>query len=200
MITTLLFDLGGVLLTNGWDRAARVRAAVRFGLDVDDVQDRHEHVVGDFETGRMTLKTYLEYTVFFEPRAFSEDAFEAFMFEQSQPLPDALDFVHALHRAQRYRLAVVNNESRELNEYRIRRFHLHRCFSLFFSSCYVGLRKPDQAIYRLALDVMQTPPDAAVLVDDRAINVESARHAGLKTVVYRDVPQLRACLDDFGVH
>ncbi len=200
MITTLLFDLGGVLLTNGWDRPARARAARRFGLDLDDFEDRHEHVIGDFETGRMALQTYLEYTVFFEPRSFAQPEFEAFMFEQSRPFPDALDFVHALRAARRYRLAVVNNESRELNDYRIRRFHLHGCFSLFFSSCYVGLRKPDHGIYRLALDVMQTPPGAAVLVDDRAINVESARHVGLKTVHYRDLPQLRACLDDLGVH
>lgn len=199
MIDTVFFDLGGVLLTNGWDRETRRRAAERFGLEENDFQDRHEHVVGDFETGRITLETYLERTVFFEPRPFAPSEFRAFMFAQSAELPGALAFVRALRESGTPRLAALNNESLELNRYRIEHFRLRELFDLFFSSCYVGLRKPDQAIYRLALDVTQTSPERSLLVDDRAINVESAARLGMQTVHHHDLNQLRGCLRGLGI-
>lgn len=200
MITMLFWDLGGVLLTNGWDRAARRRACERFGLDWEEFQDRHEHVVDEFETGRMDLAGYLERTVFFEPRAFTPAEFKTFMFAQSEEAPGPLALVRRLRADARYRLGVINNESLELNRYRIERFRLRECFSLFFSSCYVHLRKPDVAIYRLALEVTQTPAAEAVLVDDRAINLEAARRIGMQTVHYRHVEQLTACLAELGVN
>jgi putative hydrolase of the HAD superfamily len=199
MITTLFWDLGGVLLSNGWDRDARRRACAQFALDWEDFQDRHEHVVDDFETGRMDLQTYLDRTVFFEPRAFTLADFKAFMFAQSREAPAPFALARQLHERGRYRLGVINNESLELNRYRIERFGLGECFALFFSSCFVHLRKPDPAIYRLALEVTQTPADQALIVDDRAINVEAAERVGMHAIQFRDIDQLRACLADLGV-
>ncbi len=199
MITTIFWDLGGVLLTNGWDRPARGRSCAHFALDCYDFEDRHEQVVGDFETGRMDLETYLDRTIFYQPRPFSKTDFRAFMFGQSQEDTDALDFVRRLHAAGTYRLAVVNNESYELNAYRIERFRLRECFDLFFSSCFVRVRKPDPGMYRLALEVTQTPAASALLVDDRAINVEAAKGTGMQTIRYRGLDQLRAFLAEIGV-
>ena len=199
MLNTIFWDLGGVVLTNGWDRAARARACGRFALDCDDFQDRHEQVVSEFETGGMDLDTYLERTVFFEPRQFGQADFKAFMFAQSREDTVMLDLVRHLRGGGPYRLAVINNESLELNAYRIERFRLRECFSLFFSSCFVRLRKPDPRIYQLALDVTQTPAEAALLVDDRAINVEAARRLGMQTIHFRDAGQVRSCLADLGV-
>lgn len=199
MITTLFWDLGGVLLTNGWDRDTRRRACERFALDWEDFQDRHEQVVNELETGRMSLDAYLDRTVFFEPRTFTAADVKAFMFAQSQEAPAVMALVRRLRENGRYRLGVINNESLELNRYRIDRFRLRECFALFFSSCFVQLRKPDTAIYRLALDVTQTPAEAALLVDDRAINVEAARRIGMQTIHYRNLDQLRSCLSDLGV-
>lgn len=196
---TIFWDLGGVLLTNGWDRAARARACARFDLDCNDFEDRHEQVFGDFETGRMGLHTYLDRTVFFEPRPFAETDFRAFMFEQSRENPEMLDLVRRLRARREYRLAVINNESLELNAYRVERFRLRECFSLFFSSCFVRLRKPDPRVYQLALDVTQTPTGAAVLVDDRAINVEAARRLGMQAIDFQGLRQLRCSMADLGV-
>ena len=199
MITTLFFDIGGVVLSNGWDRDARRRAAERFALDFDEFDERHAAVVGDFETGRMDLDTYLEKTVFFERRAFAPADFKAFMLAQSHEDAAPLALVRQLRQGGRYRLAAINNESLELNRHRIERFRLRECFSLFFSSCFVRLLKPNPAIYRLALDVTQTPPQDAFMVDDRAINVEAARRVGMHAIHFHDVDQLRASLADLGV-
>jgi putative hydrolase of the HAD superfamily len=187
----LFFDVGGVVLTNAWDRAARRRAAEHFSLDREDFEGRHELAVSDFETSRIGLEEYLDRTVFCASRPFTRDAFKAFMREQSQADPEALAFVGELAHSQRYLLATLNNESKELNEYRIEQFHLRDYFGLFFSSCYLGMRKPDEKIYRLALEVTQRSPEECLFVDDRAINIEGARRAGIPAIQYRGVAKLR---------
>jgi putative hydrolase of the HAD superfamily len=199
VITTIFWDIGGVLLTNGWDRAARRRAVSRFEMEWDAFEDRHEQVAGVFETGRIDLDTYLDRTVFHVPRRFDRPSFKAFMFEQSQACPDALELVRSLRRAGAPRMAALNNESRELNLYRIERFGLRQCFSLFFSSCFVGLRKPEEALFRMVLQVTQTPAESALLVDDREINVEAASCVGMQAIRYEGVESLRGSLQNAGV-
>lgn len=198
-ITTLLFDVGGVLLTNGWDRHARRRAVDRFGLDWEDLQDRHERVVDDFEIGGLSLEGYLRRTVFYRDRDFREESFRDFMLAQSKPHADALDFARSLAESGRYLLATLNNESRELNTYRIERYGLRAIFSVFFSSCFMGDRKPDEAIYRRVLEITQCEPVECVFIDDRPVNVEAAADAGLRTLRYVGLDALRAELDTLGI-
>lgn len=197
--TTVFWDVGGVLLTNGWDRGARARAAQRFNLDIHELEDRHARVVADFETGRLTLDRYLACTVFHRPRDYTPEDLETFMYAQSKPLPDQLHLVRALARSGRYRLAMLNNESRELNDHRIATFGLRDIFSVFVSSCFVGLRKPDAAIYRMALQITQCPPEESLFIDDRAINLECASALGMRTIHYRAPEHLRDALIGAGV-
>lgn len=198
-ITALFFDVGGVLLTNGWDRTTRRQAAERFHLDWDTLEERHELVVADFETGRISLDEYLEHTVFHDPRPFSREEFKAYFFAQSQPDPDALSVAADLARARKYLTATLNNESAELNAYRIQHFHLRDYFMVFFTSCYLGLRKPDPRIYRLAVDLTQRDPEECVFVDDRPLNVESARRVGMRAIRFENAAQLRRELAALGV-
>src|SRR5579872_5703770 len=163
-IHALFFDVGGVLLTNGWDRTTRRQAAERFHLDWDALEERHELVVADFETGRLELDEYLDRTVFHDPRPFSRDEFKSFVFAQSQPLPDSLALAAEIAAQKKYLLATLNNESTGMNAYRIRHFNLRDTFQVFISSCYVGLRKPDPRIYRLAIDLAQLSPGECVFV------------------------------------
>ena len=197
---TLFFDVGGVLLTNGWDTAARDRVVAHFGLNGPDFHTRHFMVKTAFETGRITLDQYLQRTVFYQPRSFSADNFKAFMFDQSQPLPNGvLDFIGALAATGRYRLSTLNNESTELNDYRIERFHLQDYFLDFFSSCYLGMVKPDEDIYRAVLSITRCPPNQGIFIDDRAVNVESALAAGYRALQFRDLPQLQRDLARVGI-
>ncbi|HET7009443.1 MAG TPA: HAD family phosphatase [Anaerolineales bacterium] len=198
-ITALFWDIGGVLLTNGWDRLARAAAAERFELDPVEFGDRHELVVAAFETGGLGLDGYLEHTIFYRPRPFTREQFAEFMFGQSHPHPEALEVVERLAAGRRYLLAALNNESLELNRHRIERFGLRRYFSVFVSSCYVGVRKPDEAIYRLALDLTQRPPEECVLIDDRPLNLECAASCGMRTIHYQGPVALRHELRAFEV-
>jgi putative hydrolase of the HAD superfamily len=178
-MTTLLLDIGGVLLTNGWDHHARREATEKFNLDYDEVNERHHLTFDSFERGQITLDVYLRRVVFNEARAFSSDEFKQFMFSRSRPLPGMMDFLIGLRKRHGLRVIAVSNEGRELMDYRIRTFGLHRLMDAFVGSCYVAYRKPDVGIFQLALDIAQTSPEQAVYIDDRAMFAEVAGEFGI---------------------
>ncbi|MFQ5947953.1 MAG: HAD-IA family hydrolase [Acidimicrobiia bacterium] len=198
-IKTLFWDVGGVLLTNGWDRRSRHSAMEKFGLDWEEFQDRHEFVSADFEIGKLTLDEYLERTVFYRDRPFTREDFVGFMEAQSEAYPESLALLERLASSGEYLLATLNNESRELNEFRIERFGLRDHFSLFLSSCYLGMRKPEEGMYRLAVDITQSRPDQCVFIDDRSLNLECSWLIGIGSVHFQDVEQLRTALAGYGV-
>jgi putative hydrolase of the HAD superfamily len=198
-ISALFWDVGGVLLSNGWDHTLREQAIEHFQLEGNEFRERHDLVAYDFEIGRISLDRYLECTVFYKERAFTPDAFKEFMFAASDDTAGGLEMVKRLAGTGKYLLATLNNESLELNLHRIEKFKLREYFSFFISSCYVGLRKPELGIYRLALNLSQREPDECVFIDDRALNVERAAELGLHAIRYRSPKQLTAALAKLGI-
>ena len=198
-VNTLFWDNGGVILTNGWDRGSRQKAVEKFHLDWADFEDRHELMLHAFECGEASLDEYLRRVVFYRERPFTPDDFKKFMFGQSQAFPEPLAFLGELARTRRYMMAALNNESLEINEYRIRTFRLRDYFGVFFSSCYLGVRKPDRGIYSLALKITQRDPVECVLIDDRGLNLECAREMGMRTIQFVDLAQLRGELGRLGI-
>jgi putative hydrolase of the HAD superfamily len=190
-IKALFLDIGGVLLTNGWDRKARALAAGQFGLDLDDLNERHHLTFDTYESGKLTLDEYLDRIVFYQQRPFSRDEFKVFITAQSEPYPEMIGLVRALKREYSLKLVAVNNEGRELNDYRIRQFGLNMFFDAFVSSCYVHFRKPDADIFRLALDVAQVAPGQVVYVDDRMLFVQVAGGLGMHCMHHTDEPSTR---------
>lgn len=198
-IRAIFWDVGGVLLTNAWDHTQRVQALERFQIGEKEFNDRHEMVVSSFERGNITLEEYLDRTVFFRPRSFKMEEFREFMLSLSQPLPGMLEFAQSLANTGKYLMGTINNESRELNYLRMEKFGLRKIFQLFFSSCFVGLRKPEAGIYRLALETTQIPAEECCFVDDRSINVEAAAQMGMRAIEMDSLDQLKGELGKFGV-
>lgn len=198
-VSLLLWDLGGVVLSNAWDHSERAAAAARFNLDPVALETRHERVEEAFETGRLDLHGYLSTTVFDTARPFGPEEFYRFMCEGSRSNDAALACARSLREGGGYLMAALNNESRELNEYRISAFRLREVFDLFLSSCYTGRRKPDPDAYRFALEVTQRTPDEALFLDDRRENVEAASRLGLRTLWVRDPGRLREELSSVGI-
>lgn len=196
-IRALFWDVGGVLLTDAWDHEERDQAVERFLLSKPEFEARHKELVPAFEEGKLSLDDYLERTVFYQQRTFSKEEFKQFMFSLSRPKPQSLELARGLSAS--YFLATINNESRELNEYRLQSFDLASSFDLFVSSCFVGLRKPDERIYRLALDLTQYSAEESCFIDDRPGNLEGAAKVGMQTVLMKDPQQLRRDLQALGV-
>lgn len=198
-IRAIFWDVGGVLLTNAWDHTERAQALEHFHLDQAEFHDRHEMVVSSFERGKITLDEYLDRTVFYRARPFEREAFRNYMFSLSQPFPDVLQFAQALGDSGNYFMGTLNNESRELNDQRIEKFGLRKIFRLFVSSCFVGFRKPERDIYRLALETTQITADECCFIDDRALNLECAATLGMHTIQMQSLEQLRGDLAKLGV-
>jgi putative hydrolase of the HAD superfamily len=199
IIHAIFWDVGGVLLTNAWDHSERAAALERFHLDEKEFHSRHEMVVSSFERGKITLDEYLDRTVFYRDRPFPREEFRDYMFSLSQPMPEVLAFARALAGSSKYFMGTINNESRELNLHRIEKFGLREIFRLFVSSCFVGLRKPESGIYRLAIEITQFNPEECCFIDDRALNLECAAKLGMHTIQMQTLEQLRAELQKLGV-
>lgn len=197
-IDLVLFDIGGVLGSNGWDREQRAAAIERFDIDAEDFQYRHEETVGALEAGQISLEEYLDVTVFGSPQTFSRAEFKKFMFAQSIPWPDSIEVARAVAQSG-VRMATLNNESEELNCHRIARFGLGTIFPTFFSSCWLGVRKPTHRIYDRVFGMTQAAPQRTVFVDDRVQNLNPAAAMGVKTILFENAAQLRASLRAFGL-
>jgi putative hydrolase of the HAD superfamily len=198
-ITTLFLDLGGVLLSNGWDRTSRKRAAEKFGIDFMEMDERHHLTFGTYEEGKLSLEDYLSRAVFYEERPFSRDSFIMFMFAQSHPHPEMIDLVRRLKALHGLKVICVSNEGRELTEYRIKRFELRTFIDCFVSSCFVHVRKPDYDIYRIAMDIAQAPCEEVVYIEDRGMFVEAARCLGIQGIVHKDYVSTREALAALGL-
>lgn len=190
-VDLVLFDVGGVLGSNGWDREQRQAAVERFGLDGEDFQYRHEETVGALEAGQISLDEYLDVTVFGESRSFTRDDFKAFMFAQSAAWPESIAVARDLARSSSVRMATLNNESAELNVHRIHAFGLCDIFPTFFTSCWLGVRKPTHEIYARVLGMTQANPRRTLFIDDRMQNLTPAAALGMRTVHFRNAQQLR---------
>ena len=198
-ITTLFIDIGGVLLTNGWDRAARKEAAGTFSLDLIELEERHHLTFDTYEEGKLTLDEYLSRIVFYEDRAFTRDTFKEFMFSRTEPYNDMIDLICRLKEKHGLKIAIVNNEGRELNEYRINKFGINKFVDFFISSCFVHFRKPDADIWRIALDIAFVKPAEVLYIEDRAMFVSVAEGLGINGLLHTDYASTKEKLESFGL-
>lgn len=198
-ISTLFIDIGGVLLTNGWDRKARKLASVFFDLEYDELEERHHLTFDTYEVGKLSLKEYLKRIVFYEDRPFTMEEFQVFMFKQSNPFPEMISLIKSLKEIYGLKVAVISNEGRELTEFRIATFKLNEFVDFFISSSFVHFRKPDIDIFKIALDTAQVSPKNALYIDDRLMFVQVAEELGLKGIHHIDYQSTVAKLASFGL-
>lgn len=198
-ITTLFLDIGGVLLTNGWDHHARKRAARNFEIELSEMEHRHHLTFDTYEEGKLTLEEYLDRVVFYQKRPFTRAQFRRFMFAQSQPYDEMIALVAQLKVRHRLKIAVVSNEARELNSHRIRKFKLDRFVDFYISSCFVHIRKPDVDIFRLALDISQVPAQQVLYIENTRMFVQVAEGLGIRSVLHTDYKSTCAKLASFGL-
>jgi putative hydrolase of the HAD superfamily len=200
LITTLFVDIGGVLLTNGWDHLARRKAAERFHLDEEEMGERHHLTFDTYEEGKLSLDEYLDRIVFYEARPFTKEAFKDFMYAQSRPYPEMIELVHNLKMRYGLKVAAVSNEGRELTVHRIQYFELNKIIEFFISSCFVHIRKPDEDIYKLALDVAQARPEQVVYIEDRAMFVDVANKLRIHGILHKDLVSTTSRLKELGAN
>lgn len=184
-IKTLFLDIGGVLLTNGWGHESRYEAIEKFGLDKDEVEERHKIAFDTYEVDKITFDEYLDWVFFYKERKFSKEAFTAFLFQQSRALDGCISFFKDLKQQHQLTVIAVSNEGREINEHRIKKFKLDELFDAYVSSCYVRLHKPDKSMLQMACDISHTLPGNALYIDDTLLLVEVAASFGIQTLHFQ---------------
>jgi putative hydrolase of the HAD superfamily len=195
-IRILFFDIGGVLLTNGWGHESRQEAAKKFSLDYQEMEAMHKFIFNVYEIGNIPLDEYLDTVVFNHPRDFTREDFKNFMFKQSCELADTLKWLKEWKKDCGFRIISINNEGKELNDYRIKKFKLHELFDAFVSSCEVGMSKPDPGIFKLAMGIASAQPGQCVYFDDRIIFVNSANNLGIKAFQHTSFESTKAILEE----
>jgi len=196
-IKILFSDIGGVLLTNGWGHLSRMAAAKKFNLNYEEMDVLHDFIFNVYEMGKITLDDYLNTVVFTEKRGFTREEFKEFMYAQSELLPDMLQWmIDWKNKHENIKVISINNEPRELNEYRIKKFELHDFFDAFISSCEVGMRKPDPGIFNLALGIAQAKPEECIYFDDRFMLVEAAKKVGIRAFQHTSFENTKKIMED----
>jgi putative hydrolase of the HAD superfamily len=191
----LFFDIGGILLTNGWGHESRKEAAEIFGLDYAEMDGLHNFIFNVYEIGKISLDEYLDTVIFNKPRSFTSEDFKSFLFSQSKELPDMLRWLKEWKKDCGFRIISINNEGRELNNYRIHKFQLHECFDAFISSCEVKMRKPDPGIFHLAMGIAQASPDQCVYFDDRLMFAKAAERIGIRSYQHTSFESTKQILE-----
>jgi len=197
-INTIFTDIGGVLLTNGWDRGSRRRAIDLFKLDPEETEERHHLTFDTYEVGKITQDEYLDRVVFYKKRSFSRRQFRQFMYDQSKPFPEMLALLSRLKKKYGFKIAVVSNEGRELAEYRIKQFNLNALADFFIVSSFVHFRKPDADIFRIALDTAQVKPQQVIYIEDRTMFVQVAKGLGIHGLRHIDHKTTCEKLEKYG--
>ena len=195
-ITTLFIDIGGVILSNGWDHALREKAAQTFQLDLIEMNKRHALIFDTFEIGKITLDAYLDRVVFYQPRPFTLSDFKEFMFDESYPFTDMLDLIREIKSSYSLKVVALSNEGRELMENRRKKFHLKELIDFFVCSGFVGLRKPDLDIYKLALELSQAQPSEVIYLDDRPLLAEIGQSIGLHAIQHKTCTETKKLLNE----
>jgi putative hydrolase of the HAD superfamily len=196
--TTIFTDIGGVLLTNGWDRTARQKAIKHYELDPAETEERHHLTFDTYESGKISLHEYLTRLVFYKKRKFTEEDFRKFMFSQSKSFPEMLRLIRNIKEKYGIKIAVVNNEGSELNKHRINTFKLDEFVDFFISSCIVHFRKPDADIFRVALDIAHVDPEKVIYLEDRPMFVQVADTLGIRGIIHHDYETTKKQLANFG--
>ena len=193
---TIFLDVGGVLLTNGWDHTIRRKAALQFHLNFEEMDALHQFIFNVYEIGKITLDQYLDFVVFNQPRKFDHQQFKEFMYAQSAELPDTLQWLIKWKKQTRHRIISINNEGKELNNYRVAKFRLRNCFDAFVSSCDVGMRKPDPGIFLMALGVAQAKAEDCIYFDDRPMVVAAAATLGIQAFQHKGFENTKNILEN----
>ncbi|HVW96073.1 MAG TPA: HAD-IA family hydrolase [Mucilaginibacter sp.] len=196
LVKILFFDIGGVLLTNGWGHQSRQEAAKLFGLDYKEMSELHTFIFNVYEIGGISLDEYLDTVIFNRPRDFTREDVKEFMFRQSVELPHTLKWLKEWKKDCGFRIIAINNEGKELNDYRVKKFKLHECFDAFVSSCEVGLRKPDPAIFKLAMGIAMAQPSQCVYFDDRIMFARAAGKLGIRAFQHTDFETTKNILEE----
>jgi HAD superfamily hydrolase (TIGR01509 family) len=195
-ITTVIFDMGGVLLRTV-DPAPREAIAKRFGVTRREL----EAFVFSSETSLLSEEGKLSDVAHWQTvmRHFGQPAGDHFQLYDEYFAGDAIDqrlLAFAASLKPKYKLGLLSNAWENARPLLRARFDFIDTFDDSIFSYEVRSRKPDAAIYQAILDMMDAQPEEAVFIDDVLENVEGAQAVGMQALQFSGVETLISTLSD----
>jgi putative hydrolase of the HAD superfamily len=197
--TVLYSDIGGVLGTNGWDTDLRRRLCEHFAIDFEEIESKHHLMFDSYERGYLTMNDYLRYVFFDRSRPFTVADVREFTFSQSVAWPTNIAFFNNIKQRNALKVGLISNEGEGITEHRVGKFGLRDLADFIIVSHYVHMRKPDKAIWHLALNIAQATPGEAIYIDDRNMFANVAREIGFTAIHHTSLENTRDRLAALGL-
>lgn len=193
MIKVIGFDLGGVYLTNCWDGFVWEKIAKKFHVDRDKLEAENNLFLKKISDGLISEDVFLENLIGSDKKIIQE--VKIFIRSLNRVIyPEVLDLMRKLKK--NYKLALVNNEGKEWNEFRINKFNLSKIFDEILTSCFIGYSKPSRDYFKEILARLNIKPSELLFIDDKIKNVISARRLGIVAIHFKNPDQLIGELEE----
>ena len=185
-ISTIIFDLGGVILD--LDQGKTLRAFARKGLDLEDVNEASP-IFNDFETGKITAPDFRQgIKSLFKGNITDTEIDEAWNAMLLDTYEERFRIIEGLRK--QFRIYLLSNTNSIhidfVRDYLNKHFSIERWDNLFdkqYLSYEIGLRKPHKNIYEYVLNDIQKQPQECLFIDDSFANIKGAESAGIQTLL-----------------
>lgn len=188
-IRAIIFDWGGVLIEDPAPKLFEY-CAKTLGVGVEQYRIAFDICLNDFQTGRITEQQFwMNMTSRLNvpmPKANSlwSDAFA----EAYRPRQELFTLASQLRKAG-CKIALLSNTEKPAVE--LIRKQKYDLFDVAVFSCLEGTAKPERKIYEITLDRLGTPAGNTLFIDDKQDFIDGAKQVGLKTILFKDVNQLK---------
>ncbi len=200
MITTLIFDLGAVILSNDWHYECQEKFdefTNAFAIDYNQMElgwNAHSH---DYLIGKMTEEEYWKrFLTTADAKNIDVELAKIIYRKYQMENENMLDL---LKKLKKYRLAALTTIGKEWLEFKKKKFGLNEIFETIVSSPYAGTAKPDLEIYKLTLKILGVPAKECVFIDNKKELLIPADKLGMKTIHFTGQKDCEEKLSRIGI-
>lgn len=197
MVKVILFDLGGVLFTNG-TKKFNDAISERYKLDKEFVKEISDGEIGSkYREAKITRDEFWKY--FLEKLNIHEnpDDLEKEWISYYGLIEGTRDIIFELSK--KYKVYYLSDNVKERVDKLDERFGFLQWFSDGIFSHDVGVRKPNPKIYEYAIQKVGVKPEEIVFIDDKESSLVPARQLGITTILFESPEKLRSSLISLGV-
>lgn len=187
MIKEIIFDCFGVLTQDGWSKLL-----AQYGNDEN--REELSYLNKSVDRGIISFDEFD--TKVAELAGISREEVIKILVKSYYPEEEVFYFINKLKK--NYKVGLISNISSPISDY-LPKEYVEGLFDEETLSYKAGVIKPSKEIFEMHLAKTGVKPEEAVFIDDREVNAEGAKSAGLHGIWYKNLKQLKEELEKLGV-